>query len=122
MWRKKSRGYADILQHVCIRKEEVLRILAPIKVNKSLGPDGIYSKMPWEAREETARALETFASSLASDDISEDWRITHIIPLFKKDNRDKPENYTPVSLASVMGIVMAENLSDRIYFHLESRN
>eukprot|EP00061_Rhincodon_typus_P013885 g40535.t1 len=75
-------------------KEEVLGVLKYIKVDKFPGPDGIYPKLLWEAREELAGALtDIFASSLASDEVPEDWRISNVVPLFKKGNRDNLGNY-----------------------------
>lgn len=48
------------------------------------------SRMLWEIRSEIAEALmDIFASSLALDVITLDWRITNIVPLFKNSGWDK---------------------------------
>eukprot|EP00061_Rhincodon_typus_P008600 g31345.t1 len=78
-------GYVHILGHVDIKKEEVLGVLKNIKVDKSLGPDGIYPRMLKEAREEIAGVLtEIFVSSLVPGKVPENWTITNIVPFFKK--------------------------------------
>ena len=49
----------------------------------------------------------------------EDWRVANVVPLFKKGCREKPGNYRPVSLTSVVGKLLEGILRDRIYRHLE---
>ena len=98
----------------------VLGFLRNIKVDKSPGPDGIYSRILREAREKIAGALrEIFVFSLATGEIPEDWRIANVVPLFKKGSKNNPGNYRPVSLTSVVGKLLERILRDRIYSHLE---
>eukprot|EP00061_Rhincodon_typus_P007214 g28684.t1 len=86
----------EFLSQVAIKKEEVMCILKSIKVDKSLGPDGISSRMWKEAREQIAGALtDNFVSLLATDDVPEDCRMANVVPLFKKESRDNPANYRP---------------------------
>ena len=71
---------------------------------KSPGLDEVYPRMLWEAREEIAGPLvEIFESSAAPGEVPEDWRVANVVPLFKKGCREKPVNYRPVSLISVVG-------------------
>jgi len=46
--------------------------------------------------------------------VPEDWRIANVNPVFKKDKKEDPENYRPVSLASVPGKVMEQLVLDAI--------
>ena len=46
-----------VLRSVHITEEEVLEVLKCIKVDKSPGPDEVYPRMLWEAREEIAGPL-----------------------------------------------------------------
>ena len=69
-------------------------VLKSIKVDKSPGPNGIYPRLLREARVEIAGVLtEIFAFSLATGEVSEDWTIANVVPLFKKGSRDNPGNY-----------------------------
>ena len=77
----------------------MLAILESMKIDKSPGPDGIYPRILWEAREEIAEPLALiFMSSLASGIVPEDWRIANVVPLFKKGSRDHPGNYRQMAL------------------------
>ncbi|XP_062926608.1 retrovirus-related Pol polyprotein from type-1 retrotransposable element R1 isoform X1 [Mobula hypostoma] len=111
------------LEHVDIKKGDVLELLESIKLNKSPGPDEIYPRLLCEAREEIAEPLAMiFASSMGMGEVPEDWRVADVVPLFKKGNRDSPGNYRPVSLTSVVGKLMEKILRGSIYEHLERYN
>ena len=43
-----------------------------------------------------------FKLSLGEGIIPSEWKDANIMPLFKKGSRNKPENYRPVSLTSVV--------------------
>eukprot|EP00061_Rhincodon_typus_P009395 g32871.t1 len=71
--------------------EEVLSVMKCINVDMSQGPNGIYPRILWKARDEIAGALlDTFANSLAPGKVPEDWKMASVIPLFKKGNKDDP--------------------------------
>ena len=111
---------SDVLRMVHITEKKALELLKRIKVDKFPGPDEMYSRTLWEAREEIVGPLaEIFESSIVTGERPEDWRAANVVPLFKKGCREKPENYRPVSLTSVMGKLLEGILRDRIYRHLE---
>ena len=111
---------AGRLEEVDIQKEDVLAILKSLRIDKSPGPDGIYPRILWEARDEIAEPLALiFMSSLSMGIVPEDWRVASVVPLFKKGNRYNPGNYRPVSLTLVVGKLLERVLRDRIYDHLE---
>ena len=111
---------ANRLEEVDVRREDVLAVLNKLKVDKSPGPDEIYPRILWEARDEIAEPLALiFGSSLSTGMVPEDWRVANVVPLFKKGNRNDPGNYRPVSLTSVVGKLMEKVLRDGIYDHLE---
>eukprot|EP00061_Rhincodon_typus_P001735 g15620.t1 len=85
---------SDILKNVHITEEVVLDILQHIKVDKFPGPDQVYPRTLWEVREVIAGPLtEIFVPLMPTDEVPEDWRLANIVPLFKKDSKEKPRNY-----------------------------
>jgi len=111
---------SDVLRSVFITEKEVLEVLKRIKIDKSPGPDEVYPRTLWEAREEIASPLaEIFKSSIVTGEVPEDWTVANVVPLFKEGCREKPGNYRPVSLTSVVGKLLEGTLRDRIYRHLE---
>ena len=70
---------------------------------KSPGVDGIPPKLLMEIAEQISTPLaKWFNLSLEEGIVPSEWKEVNITPLFKKGSRNKPENYRPVSLTSVV--------------------
>ena len=92
----------------------MLKVLKCIKVDKSPGHDEVYPRTLWEAWEEIAGPRAAiFESSMVTGEVPEDWREANVVPLFSKGCREKPGNYRPVSLSSVVGKLLEGILRDR---------
>jgi len=93
----------------------VLEVLKHIKVDKSPGPDEMYPRTLWEAREGiTGPLAEIFESSIDISEVPEDRRAANVMPLFKKGCSEKPGNCRPVSLMSVVEKVGNRSGSGRL--------
>ena len=57
---------SDVLRSEHITEKEVLVVLKRLKVDKSPGPDEVYPKSLWEAREEIAGPLAEIFESLTA--------------------------------------------------------
>ena len=74
-----------------------------MKDNKSAGVDGIPPTLLKEIVEQISTPLaKVFNLSLEEGVVPSKWKETNITPLFKKGSRNKPDNYKPVSLTSVV--------------------
>ena len=60
-----------------------------------------------------------FDSSLEQGCVPDDWKHAKVSPIYKKGDREKAENYRPVSLTSVVCKVMEHIISSQINRHLE---
>ena len=54
-------------------------------------------------------------------EVSEDWRIANVTPVFKKGRKEDPGNYRQVSLTSVLGKVLEQLVLDAISKQLEEK-
>ena len=52
--------------------------------------------------------------SFAAGLVPSDWKIADIVPIFKKEAKDDPTNYRPVSLTSVPCKVMESVIKDSL--------
>ena len=50
------------------------------------------------------------------------WKISHIIPLFKKGDATKQANYRPISIIPSTLILFEKILSNNLTFYLRSNN
>ena len=74
-----------------------------MKDNKSPGVDGIPTILHKDIVEQISTQLaKLFNLSLEEVIVPSEWKEANITPLFKKGSRNKPENYRPVSLTSVV--------------------
>ena len=74
-----------------------------MKDNKSSGVDGIPPKLLQEIVEQISTPLtKVFNLSLEKGIVPSEWKEANITLLFKKGSKNKPENYRPVSLTSVV--------------------
>jgi len=53
--------------------------------------------------------------------VPKDWRKTSVTPIFKKDKKEDPGNYRPVSLTSIPGKVMEQLILELINKQVEEQ-
>ena len=76
--------------------------------------------MLFELRDQLVKPLTTlFRLSLEQGIVPQEWKEARVAPLFKKGKRDRPDNYRPVSLTSIVGKVFESIVKDSIVEHLE---
>ncbi len=76
--------------------------LAGLNVKKATVPDNISARVMSECAEQLAPVLSfIYQQSLVSGDVPLDCRKAHVVPIFKKRDHSKPENYRLVSLTSI---------------------
>jgi len=60
-----------------------------------------------ELPEELAKPLSIiYQQSWLTGEVQDNWRIASVTPIYRKDWKEDPRNYRPVSLTSVLGKIM----------------
>ena len=94
---------SEHLGQLFVTPEMIAKKIKKMKDNKSPGVDGIPPKLLKKIVEQISTPLANlFNLSLEEGIVSSEWKEANITPLFKKGSRNKPENYRPVSLTSVV--------------------
>ncbi|KFP59057.1 hypothetical protein N323_05170, partial [Cathartes aura] len=95
--------------------------LYQLNVHKSMGPDGIHPGVLKKLANAMAGPLLIVSQrSWESGEVPADWKLANVIPIYKKDVREDPENYRPVSLTSFPGKIMKKIILDTTGSHLKN--
>ena len=95
------------INHLMIQVETVRDLLLHLDCHKSMGPDGIYPQVLRGLVEVIVKPLSIIYQCFWSTrEVSEDWRLAGVIPIYKKGHKEDPGNYRSASLTSLPGKVM----------------
>jgi hypothetical protein len=121
---KNSPMPADVTDvHLCNIKfhpRAVSKLLRSIDTTKSAGLDGITGLV----LQKCARVLcdpltRLFQRSFDAGTLPSDWKLSKIIPVYKKGDKTCPANYRPVALLSVVSKIMEKYIAFHIVRHLD---
>jgi len=83
--------------------------LSDLDAHISMGPDGMHSQVLRELADVIDEPLSIiFERSWRTGEVPEDWRKAIVTPSFKKDKKEDPGSYRPVSLTSIPRKVMEQ--------------
>ena len=106
------------LTDVDISPQKVEAKLASLKVTSSPGPDAIHPRVLHEAAGALSRPLSLlYHRSLDSGQLPSEWKVGHVVPIYKKGDRRDPANYRPVSLTAVPSKVLESIIRDQLLLH-----
>ena len=94
---------SEHLGQLFVTPEMIAKKIKKMKDNKSPGVDGTPPKLLKEIVDQISTPLaKLFILLLEEGIVPSEWKEAKITPLSKKGSRNKPENYRPVSLTSVV--------------------
>ena len=112
---------SESLNEINIDEDIIFKKLCEINVNKSPGSDELHPKLLFELRHQLVIPLtKLFKLSLETGIVPQEWKEARVSPLFKKGKKDKPENYRPVSLTSIIGKILESIIKDSLVKHLDT--
>ncbi|PKU46175.1 rna-directed dna polymerase from mobile element jockey-like [Limosa lapponica baueri] len=90
-----------------IQEEVVNDLLMHLDTHKSMRLDEIHPRVLRELAGELTKPLSIiYQQSWSTGEVPDDWRVANVTPIYKKDWKEDPGNYSPVSLTSVPGKIM----------------
>ena len=100
------------LTNINVTENDVTDLLKDIDVSKATGPDGISPRLLKEAGSAISKRLsKLFNLSLETKTVPDIWKRANVIPIYKKGEKTKIDNYRPISLLSCVG-----KLCERVVF------
>ncbi|KFP41737.1 hypothetical protein N324_06633, partial [Chlamydotis macqueenii] len=105
-----------------IQVEIVNDLLHHLHTYKSMGPDGIHSRVLRELAEVLTKPLSiVYQQSWQTVEVPVDWRLANVTPIYKKGQKEDSKNYRAVSLTSVPWKVMEEIILSAIMWHIQDK-
>ena len=93
---------SEHLGQLFVTPEMIAQKIKKMRDNKSPGVDGIVPKLLESVEQISTPLAKLFNLSLEEGIVPSEWKEANITPLFRKGSRNKPDNYRPVSLTSVV--------------------
>ena len=108
------------MQNITITGNGVYKLLRNIKPHKATGPDNIQARYLKELALELTPAITfLFQTSLEQGKLPNDWLQAHIVPVFKKGDKNTASNYRLVSLTSILCKTLEDIVNSSIMKHLD---
>ena len=113
----------DAMTPITITTPGVQKLLQNLQPHKATRPDSIPARLLKELSTETAPALaHIYQTSLNAGTVPDDWKMAHVVPIFKKGDKCKASNYRPVSLTAICSKVMEHILHSNVIGHFEQHS
>ena len=111
------------IMDITISTSGVEKLLKNIDPSKAPGPDDIPNTILKECAESLAPSLSIiFQKSIDTGMLPNDWLKANIAPVFKKGNKNKAENYRPISLTSVTSKLLEHIICKNMMNHFETND
>ncbi|MCP4490451.1 MAG: reverse transcriptase family protein, partial [Gammaproteobacteria bacterium] len=93
--------------------------MTKINSNKAHGPDGIHGKLLKNCAVGLAYPLSLlFNLCYNTGSLPEEWKLGHVVPIFKKGNKHDVCNYRPISLTSLVAKTLERILKEELLAHV----
>ena len=91
-------------------------LLDNLDINKAQGPDAISGAVLKNCSKTLAYPLSIlFTLTFNTGYIPQEWKLANVVPVFKKDDKNKVINYRPISLTSLVMKVLERILYDELF-------
>ncbi|XP_072018346.1 uncharacterized protein [Amphiura filiformis] len=111
------------MEPIVVSCEGIRKLLSDLGIHKASGPDEVPPRLLKELSNELAPVLSIFfQASINQGILPEEWKKANVVPVFKKGERNKAENYRPISLTSVICKVLEHVLCSQILEHCDVNN
>ena len=105
----------DITFDIDFSAPRVKLLLDNLDINKAKGPDAISGAVLKNCSETLSYPLSIlFNLSYNTGYIPQEWKLTNVVPVHKKDDKNKVINYRPISLTSLVMKVFERILYDEL--------
>ena len=106
-----------------IKEDDILKIIRKLNVNKAHGHGDISIRMLKICDSVLTEPLSIIFNNCTDHGVFPDtWKMSHIIPIHKTNDKCSLNNYRPVSLLPVCGKIFERTIFDDVFAFLENNN
>ena len=106
-----------------INEETTIKIIDDLKAKNSEGVDGLSVKLLKAIKYETSKAITHIINqSLHTGIFPDKLKLAKVIPVFKKGDRTKLDNYRPISILPAISKIFERAIFDQLYIHFTHNN
>ena len=106
-----------------IKKDDILKIIRKLNVNKAHGHDDISIRMLKICDSVITEPLSIiFKNCIDCGVFPDTWEMSHIIPAHKKNDKRSLNNYRPVSLLPICGNIFERIIFNNVFLFLEDNS
>ena len=113
-------GTEATLDYITVTEQDVFDQLSSLDINKAYGPDGLSPRLFKEGRDLIAPVLcKLFNLSLNNGVVPKIWKRANVLPIFKKGEKERLNNYRPVSLLNCGAKVFEKVVFKYVFNHFK---
>ena len=111
------------LEILTVTEEEVKKLLLQTDPNKAIGPDSISPHLLKRCATQLTSPLTTlFNNILSSSTWPRQWKEARVVAVHKKNGKQDPKNYRPISLLSIIGKILESLITSKITNFLKAHH
>ena len=111
------------MHSITVSSAGVAQLPSDIKPFKASGPDETPASLLKEIAFQIAPSLAMiFQASLNQCKLAADWKVAHMVPVFKNGDKSSPHNYRPISLTCLCCKILEHIVYSNIFMHLNQAN
>ena len=111
-----SRDFKPNFSFQPVRVLYIETLLGEIKCNKSCGPDNIMPKiLKFSAPSIAVHLTKLLNLRISTSTWPTEWKLSHVTPVFKKDDTTSVSNYRSCSVLSIMPKIVEKVMFDQLY-------
>ena len=112
-----------VLQNIEFGPVNVANVLLGLDVNSAMGPDGLHPQLLKACAHSLAYPLyKIFSLSLDEELLPTSWKLSLVVPIFKKGSHTDPLNYRPVCLPSVPAKCLERIICQELHTYLSGND
>ena len=106
-----------------VSSESVQKLLSNFDVNKATGLDKISSRLVKETGPAIAdSSYNIFNRSIDSGIFPDDWKSAKVAPIYKKNEKNDPCNYRPISVIPIIAKVLERLILNQVYEYFSTND